>query len=61
MTHCVHTISYDPDAANMYVNLMRVFRHKMLLNPEIVCQNRAKVPDPAIRSVQADHNICVDL
>lgn len=61
MTHCIHTVSYDPHTANIYVSLMRVFTHTVLLDHEIVCQLRAKVADPAIRSAQADHNICVDL
>jgi len=40
---------------------MKAFTHTVLLNHEIVCQIRARVPDPAIRSVQADHKILVDL
>lgn len=61
MGDSVSTVSYDPNNANMYVSLMRLFTHTVLLDHEIVCQIRARVPDPAVRSVQADHNIPVDL
>lgn len=54
-------MSYDPNNANMYVSLMRLFTHTVLLDHEIVCQIRARAPDPAVRSVQADHNIPVHL
>lgn len=43
------------------VTLIRVLTHKMLLNHEIVCQARARVPDPAVGPVQADPNICAEL
>lgn len=50
-----------PILQNTYVSLMKAFIHTVLLNHEIVCQIKARVPDPAIRSVQADHKISVDL